>query len=152
MSPGEVKRQWRVVRDLVQEMFKAGGVVIESPTDQQPGSLVDARTIIQPDGDVVHFLGDGCLRNEAIRTAHLDRVSTWYATSATAVGSIRSVWRAIVALVSGALGLLLSLVSAQVWGGYVWIAILVVVPMVLSLGLRSLLPRVLRKVIGPGLI
>ena len=70
----------------------------------------------------------------------------------TAVGSIRSAWRAIVALVSGALGLLLGLASAHVWGGYVWMRVLVVVPMVLSLGLRSLLPRLLRKVIGPGLI
>jgi hypothetical protein len=152
MNPAEVKRQWGVVRGLVQEMFKAGGVAIESPADQQPGSLVDARTIIQPDGDVVHFLGDGCLRSEAIRTAHLDTVSTWYATSATAVGSIRSAWRAIVALASGTLGLLLGVASAVILGGYVWIAVLVVVPMVLSLGLRSLLPRLLRKVIGPGLI
>ena len=152
MNPGELKRQWGVVRRLVQEMFNAGGVAIESPTGQQPGSLVDARTIIQPDGDVVHVLGDGCLRNEAIRRAHLDRVDAWYATSATAVGSIRSAWRAIVALVSGALGLLLGVASAVLWGGYVWIAVLVVVPMVLSLGLRSLLPRLLRKVIGPGLI
>ena len=72
--------------------------------------------------------------------------------SASAVGSIRSAWRAVVALVSGALGLLLSLASADVWGGYVWLLVLVVVPMVLSLGLRSLLPRLLRKVIGPGLI
>ena len=152
MKPAEVKHQWGVVRGLVQEMFKAGGVAIESPVDQQPGSLVDARTIIQPDGDMVHFLGDGCLRTEALRTAHLDRVAAWYLTSATAVGSIRRAWRAAVALVSGALGLLLGLLSALAWGGLVGIAILVVVPMVMSLGLRSLLPRVLRKVIGPGFI
>jgi hypothetical protein len=50
------------------------------------------------------------------------------------------------------LGLLLGLLSALAWGGLVGIAILVVVPMVMSLGLRSLLPRVLRKVIGPGFI
>jgi hypothetical protein len=152
MSPAEVKRQWDVVRGLVQEMFTSGGVAIESPADQPSGSLVDARTIIQPDGDVVHFLGDGCLRTEALRTAHLDRVAAWYRSSATAVGSIRSAWRAITALVSGVLGLLLGLVSALAWGGLVGIAILVVVPMALSLALRSLLPRLLRKVIGPGLI
>ena len=152
MNPGELSRQWGVVRRLVQEMFNSGGVTIESPADQPSGSLVDARTIIQPDGDVVHLLGDGCLRNEALRRAHLDRVDAWYRSSATAVGAIRSAWRAIVALVSGALGLLLGVASAVVWGGYVWIAILVAVPMALSLALRSLLPRLLRKVIGPGLI
>jgi hypothetical protein len=133
-------------------MFTAGGVAIESPADQPCGSQVDARTIIQPDGDVVHFLGAGCLRNQAIRAAHLDRVATWYATSASAVGSSRSAWRAAVAVVSGALGLLLGLASAAVWGGYVWLLVLAVVPMVLSLALRSLLPRLLRKVIGPGLV
>jgi hypothetical protein len=152
MTPAEVKRQWVVVRELVEDMFNTGGVAIESPADQPTGSLVDARTIIQPDGDVVHFLGDGCLRNEALRTAHLDRVAAWYRSSATAVGSIRSAWRAIAALVSGALGLLLGVASAVLWGGYVWIAILIVVPMALSLTLRSLLPRLLRKVIGPRLV
>jgi hypothetical protein len=133
-------------------MFESGGATIESPAGQANGSPLDARTVIQPDGDVVHFMGDRCLRNEGIRTAHVDKVAAWYATSATAVGSIRSAWRAAVALVSGALGLALGVVSSAVWGGYVWIAILVGVPMVLSLGLRSLLPRVLRKAIGPGLI
>jgi hypothetical protein len=152
MTPAEVKRQWVVVRELVEDMFNTGGVAIESPADQPTGSLVDARTIIQPDGDVVHFLGDGCLRNEALRTAHLDRVAAWYRSSATAVGSIRSAWRAIAGLVSGALGLLLGVASAVLWGGYVWIAILIVVPMALSLTLRSLLPRLLRKVIGPRLV
>jgi hypothetical protein len=152
MSPGEVARQWSEVRRLVKEMFEHGGATIESPADQADGSLVDARTVIQPDGDVVHFVGDGCLRNEGIRTAHVEKVAAWYASSATAFGSIRSAWRAAVALVSGALGLLLSVVSSAVWGGYVWVAILVVVPMALSLGLRTLLPRLLRKAIGPGLL
>ena len=101
---------------------------------------------------MVHFLGARCLRDQAIRRAHLDKVESWYSTSATAVGSIRSAWRAAVALVSGALGLLLGLFSMQVWGGYVWLLVLAIVPMGASLGLRSLLPRVLRRVVGPGLI
>ena len=152
MSPAELARQWAIVRRLVKEMFDAGGVAIESPADQPSGAAVDARTIIQPDGDVVHFVGAGCLRNEAIRTAHVDRVAAWYATSATAVGSIRSAWRAVGALVSGALGLLLGLFSMQAWGGLAGIVALVAVPMGVSLAMRSLLPRLLRKVIGPGLI
>ena len=152
MNPAELLQQWRVVKRLAGEMFTAGGVAIESPADQPSGSLVDARTIIQPDGDVVHFLGARCLRDEAIRRAHLDKVETWYRTSAAAVGSVRSAWRAAVAFASGALGLLLGLFSMQVWGGYVGLLVLAIVPMGASLGLRSLLPRVLRRVVGPGLI
>ena len=152
MNPAELLRQWRVVKQLAREMFRAGGVAIESPADQPSGSPVDARTIIQPDGDVVHFLGARCLRDQAIRRAHLDKVESWYSSSATAVGSVRSAWRAAVALVSGALGLLLGLFSMQVWGGYAWLLVLAIVPMGASLGLRSLLPRVLRRVVGPGLI
>jgi hypothetical protein len=152
MNPAELLRQWRVVKRLAGEMFTAGGVAIESPADQPSGSPVDARTIIQPDGDVVHLLGARCLRDESIRRAHLDKVAGWYATSASAVGSVRSAWRAAVAFVSGALGLLLGLFSMQVWGGLVGVVALVAVPMGASLSLRSLLPRVLRKVVGPGLI
>lgn len=110
-------------RRLSGELYSAGGATIDTAIEdaagqQREGPLregvpIVARTVIQPDGDVVCFATDRYYLDADLRTAHDRNVANWYgraeSTLSEAVAMMRSLSRAlgaIISLLAGGLGAL----------------------------------------------
>ena len=144
-------------RRLGRQLVAKGGATIETPVEHRPGgpqegAAIVARTVIQPDGDVVCFVTDRYCEDADLRAAHGLEVAAWYAraqsTMGEAVAVMRSFSRALALVVSllvgglggltssGALRLLIPAVVAPLLFGAVGVTARV--------GMRRLIRRTLR--------
>jgi len=120
--PGEILDLLKECRRLGSELFLDGGATIDTAIDEphaQPregrpsgGRPIVARTVIQPDGDVVCFATDRYCLDADLRAAHSHNVATWYrraeSTLSQAVALMRSLSRtlgAVISLIAGGLGI-----------------------------------------------
>jgi hypothetical protein len=60
------------------DLFEAGGVTIDTPEPQTEDSLLAARTIIQPDGDIICLVADETTLDDDAVAAHTTRVAAWF--------------------------------------------------------------------------
>lgn len=69
----------REIHRLKAELLVAGGATIDTPIQSTEDTIqVAARTIVQPDGDILFFVGNAYLLDPDVRQLHSDRVSTWF--------------------------------------------------------------------------
>jgi len=74
-------RSWR---SLIVGFLVEGGATIDTPPAAE-GEPIGARTLIQPDGDVVVIVARASLRDEALLAEHRRQVAQWYDRSRDAV-------------------------------------------------------------------
>lgn len=150
--PGEVLELLKECRRLGAELYSSGGATIDTAghTGDQPseGRPIVARTVIQPDGDVVCFATDRYCLDADLRAAHSSNVATWYgraeSTLNQAVAMMRSLSRALAAVIS----LLAGGFSFLTTSGFLRIVVpVVVVPLVF--GAVAVVARLgMRRVVG----
>lgn len=94
-------QQWERWRDLAVELFRDGGATIDTPpaAEHQP---IAASTVIQADGDVLVFVDDAALADEALLDLHRRRVAEWYEQSRATVRQGVVAARAAAFTISGA--------------------------------------------------
>ncbi len=70
----------RDIHRLKSELLVAGGATIDTPIQSTEDAVqVAARTVVQPDGDILFFVGDAYLLDPDVRQLHSARVSAWFA-------------------------------------------------------------------------
>ncbi len=72
--------RWRAWRTLAVELFGAGGATIDTPPAQEDEPIL-ARTVIQPDGDVLVFVDEDRATDAELLGAHTRQVGEWYQRS-----------------------------------------------------------------------
>jgi hypothetical protein len=68
-------------RRLKHELLGAGGATIDTPAPpvERPDRFpISARTVVQPDGDIVCLMGDRYPLDPDLRLLHAERVSAWF--------------------------------------------------------------------------
>jgi hypothetical protein len=133
-------------------MFQAGGVVIETPAGRTDGEPVSARTVIQPDGDVLHFIDRHDLGNGPLLAAHAEVVDAWYRRSSDAFGAVQSMLGAAGRTLAATVGVLAAAVSVLTLDAVAGLVVVVVVPLALRvttrLAVRIATRRVRRSLAG----
>ena len=135
-NPVAVVDQLRQVRRVAEELFQAGGTVIETPPGRIHGEPVSARTVIQPDGDVLHFVDRHALGNRPLLAAHAELVDAWYRRSSDAFHTVQSMLGAAGRILATAVGVVAAAVSALTLGAFAGLVVLVVVPLALRVTTR----------------
>jgi hypothetical protein len=126
----------RQVRHVAEEMFQAGGAVIETPAGRTDGEPVSARTVIQPDGDVLHFIDRRELGNGPLLAAHAEVVDAWYRRASDAFGAVQSMLGAAGRALAAGVGVVAAVVSALALDAVVGLVVVVVVPLALRVSTR----------------
>ena len=117
MRPAELRRRWAEFHRLRRALFEEGGAVIESPGDAhgRAGAL-DARTVVQADGDVLWFVHEDAAGDAAAMAAHAERVGRWYAESGRTMAGLRAQLGVLRATASGvSVGLVALLTPVDLW-------------------------------------
>jgi len=65
-------------RRLRAELFESGGVTIDTPHPEAGPSALVARTVVQPDGDIICLVGDEASLGDDVVAAHTARVAAWF--------------------------------------------------------------------------
>jgi hypothetical protein len=143
-NPAAIVDRLRCLRRVGEELFEAGGAVIESPAGQPVGATVAARTVIQPDGDVLHFVHDG--RDAVTISAHLELVAAWYRRVSDAFGAVQALLGATGQALATILGVVAAVITTVTAGLVTGLVVLVAVPLVLRLATRLTVRFVTRRV------
>lgn len=118
-------------RRLRAELFEAGGVTIDTPGAQAGASALVARTVIQPDGDIICLVGDEASFDRAAVAAHSAQVAAWFqdfaTTTHTAAATLQRGGLALCGFLSAAASVVAGW-SNPISGG----AVLIVAPVVLA--------------------
>lgn len=155
--PGEILDLVQECRRLSAELYSAGGVTIDTAIDGPPGRPgegvpIAARTLIQPDGDVVCFATDRYCLDADLRMAHGRNVATWYGRAESTLSDAVAVMRSLSRAVGVFFSLVLSGFSVLKTGG----ALRFVVPVIVfslvfaAIGAvaRLVIPRLISSVLG----
>ena len=140
--PGEIRRRWAEFARLRRALFDEGGAAIESPGDThgRPGAL-DARTVVQPDGDVLWFVDEVIARDARALRAHAESVARWYEESGRTTAALRAQLNILRAAASGLAAALVALASpVDLWSLWTPAVALVAQPLV-----QEVTGRVLRR-------
>jgi hypothetical protein len=97
-----IRADWSRFRENILPLFADGGATIESSAGDPPY----ARTIIQPDGDVLWFVSAGAADDEEALEAHSALVTGWYDGTAAASATVRQIVAAFQRAIAGALAVL----------------------------------------------
>jgi hypothetical protein len=97
-GPRRIAALFKDIQRLKADLLAAGGATIDTPAPPAGAGdafPVAARTVVQPDGDFLFFVGDSYLVDPDVRQLHADRVSAWFAdlerrVSATALALRRA--------------------------------------------------------------
>ncbi len=79
-------------------LFVDGGITVETPPAAAPGAPVIARSLIQPDGDVLHLLSPAILASPEHWQAHRQALDACYARLGAMLALGRLGFRALVLL------------------------------------------------------
>ena len=150
-TPAEFWRRWVAFRHLRNDLFGAGGAAIESP-DPDRGTattprLVDARTVVQADGDVLWFIRTEAMEDPSVLTTHVQKVADWYAHSARTVNALGVYLRALRVTASFVIGFLAAVTSAGGWRWWIPVAT-VVAGTVLQPVIHAVIGWLLRRSMG----
>ena len=81
-GPRRIVALFKDIQRLKADLLATGGATIETPAPPpEAGDAfpVAARTVVQPDGDFLFFVGDTYFVDPDLRQLHADRVSAWFA-------------------------------------------------------------------------
>ncbi len=145
----QIRADWTRFRETVLPLFAEGGATIESPADGPPY----ARTVIQPDGDVLWFVAEGAADDEVALEAHSALVTDWYDGTAAASATVRQIVAAFQRSIAGALAVLWTVVTVASginWGWWALAAgaLAAVVAVGAMLVARAGLGHWIRKAVG----
>jgi hypothetical protein len=102
---------------LKQELFDNGGATIETPPDRRSDEPIVARTVVQPDGDVLSIVVEtGYLDDDDARAIHDEAVASWMAEFADTIATLRAALRRVGAAVLMALTVVLATAAGQGFG------------------------------------
>jgi hypothetical protein len=150
-TPADAARLFANCTRLKSELFGLGGASIETLLDpphapRASASAADddvsigARTVVQPDGDVVCLVDPQCLTYIALRQAHADQALAWFEglemTVTTATMALRRSLAALTALIVVVAGLR-TWQTANVTSGIISLAIATVGAAALHLGMHA---------------
>ncbi|HEX2041916.1 MAG TPA: hypothetical protein VHF24_04695 [Acidimicrobiales bacterium] len=95
-GPRRIAALFGEIQRLKADLLTAGGATIDTP--DPPAAAGDAfpvaaRTVVQPDGDFLFFVGDSYLADAGIRQLHADRVSAWFGDLERRVGAAAATLR-----------------------------------------------------------
>lgn len=93
------RRQWSSWHTLVRDLFAAGGVTITTPP-AEGNEPIYAKTVIQPDGDVLVLVHGAHVTDADVLATHQQRVSQWYVQARTTVHQVVATLRVMVWTVS----------------------------------------------------
>jgi len=153
---GEILDLVQECRRLSAELYSAGGVTIDTAIDPQDepseGVPIAARTVIQPDGDVVCLVTDRYCLDADLRIAHGRNVAAWYGRAESTLSEAVAVLRSLSRVVGVFISLVLSGFSVLKTGG----ALRFVVPVIVfslvfaAVGAmaRLVIPRLISSVLG----
>lgn len=154
--PGEILDLVQECRRLSAELYSAGGATIDTAVDPRgepsEGVPIAARTVIQPDGDVVCFATDRYCLDADLRIAHGRNVAVWYGRAESTLSEAVAVLRSLSRVVGVFISLVLSGFSVLKTGG----ALRFVVPVIVfslvfaAVGAmaRLVIPRLISSVLG----
>ena len=145
-NPVAVVDHLREVRRVAEEMFQAGGAVIETPAGRTDGEPVSARTVIQPDGDVLHFVDRHELGNGPLLAAHAEVVDAWYRRASDAFGAVQSLLGTAGRALAVAVGVVAGALSALTLDAVAGLVVVVVVPLALRVTTRMAVRIATRRV------
>jgi len=154
-------RQWRSWRDLVIGFLGEGGATVDSPPpvagEPNEDRPIGARTVIQPDGDVVVAIDRSVLGDADLLRGHGQQVDEWYARSAATLRQAALAVRAVAVVLSGMVTLASAWTSGLrpplyvavpflgvAWTGFGWLVAKALRP-VLGTFLRVRIGRLLRR-------
>ena len=154
--PGEILDLVQECRRLSAELYSAGGVTIDTAIDPQDepseGVPIAARTVIQPDGDVVCFATDRYCLDADLRIAHGRNVATWYGRAESTLSEAVAVLRSLSLVVGVFISLVISGLGVLKTGGVLrFVVPVIVVPLVFATvgaGARLVIPRLISGVLG----
>jgi hypothetical protein len=144
LRPAELRRRWGEFQALRTDLFDAGGVTIDSPPNQVNGSPIHARTVVQPDGDVVWMVDERVVADLAQLRAHTESVIRWYESASDTVTTLGLYLRTVLTGLSASLGVIVGIGSMAQWdwrGG----AVALVVALVAEPIGRWVIGRLMRK-------
>jgi hypothetical protein len=101
----------RDLRSLLVPLVSEGGSSILTSNEVGPA----ARTVIQPDGDLVCFLSAGAVADEAAHRAHAAAVAAWGARLAASLRAATAALRAATPLVALATAVAWSALAGSLW-------------------------------------
>lgn len=84
-GPRRIAVLFKEIQRLKADLLTAGGATIDTPAPPVGAAgagdafPVAARTVVQPDGDFLFFVGDSYFVDPDVRQLHADRVSAWFA-------------------------------------------------------------------------
>jgi len=154
--PGEILDLVQECRRLSAELYSVGGVTIDTAIDPRgepsEGVPIAARTVIQPDGDVVCFATDRYCHDADLRMAHSRNVAAWYGRAESTLSEAVAVMRSLGRAVGVCISLVLSGLGALKTGGALrFVVPMIVVPLVfvtVGAGARLVIPRLISSVLG----
>jgi hypothetical protein len=148
----ERKRVVAAFRQLRDELLAGGGHAIE--TTSADGAVV-ARTVVQPDGDVLWFVSPDALADGSVLDAHVAAVVGWYERSGELVATLQrylskaqELARVVLGLVAAAAGVVVGGALRSPLAALLSFAGFAVVAGAVMLLLRSAIGRRLRRGIG----
>lgn len=141
LRPAEVRRRWADFQKLRNNLFDQGGLTIESPSGQCQGEPLHARTVIQPDGDVLWFVHEESEAHAALLRAHCDKVADWYRQANTTLSNLSACLKMLRAT---AATIAYGCTAAGLWSWW-GLTAAVIAPVLVQLIARAVLGRLLRK-------
>lgn len=90
-----VRGRWEEFRRLRIASYDRGGVTVDQPPRAPEGTPLLARSVIQPDGDVLFFVSEEVAADAARAQAHVSTVLQWYQDAA---GSLRTIGASLLAV------------------------------------------------------
>lgn len=137
------------IRRLKRELLDAGGATIETP--EPPAGTADdfqlaARTVVQPDGDLLFFVAETYLAEPDVRQLHAARVSAWFAGLERIVTGGAVALRRAARLLTAAVAVASGLASRQsIASGLAVLVVTSSVALLVQGGLRLALGHSLRR-------
>lgn len=129
-------------------MLQAGGATIETPPQQAPDQTVLARTVIQPDGDVLVLVHGNYVRDGQLQRDHSAVVSGWYARSDAAFTNVRVLLNSARRFVAGAIAAVAAVITTLQWGNVAGLLALLGVSTGANLAFHALVRQLFRRVLG----
>lgn len=144
-----LRQLWGRVRTLVTEQFRAGGTTIDTPPVgpglSSPGAALAARTVIQPDGDLLCFVDEASWADVGVRASHQAQIAAWFASSRSTVTAAEKALRRTAAAVGATVALIAAVAAGAATNLLVTALVFVAGVPTARLGARAALGAALRR-------
>jgi hypothetical protein len=144
LRPAELRRRWDEFRVLRAELFDTGGATIDWPRDVSEGSPLLARTVVQPDGDVLWVVHEDFVTDAGMLRSHSESVAGWYESASDTVTALRLYLRTLLTGASVMASAVAGIGSFQEWGWWAAAVALALVLVLEPIG-RAVIGRLMRR-------